>query len=106
MAGKGRQVSRVEEASRVSSLTHSVNRINPLTYSCYRKWKRIALMVKAKENPPHRRTFRGPIVSYAPPVYEPFGSYYEDDDDDEDEDPTYEDDEIVEILPRRRVLRR
>lgn len=62
-------------------------------------------MVKAKENPPHRRTFRGPIVSYAPPVYEPFGSYYEDDDD-EDEDPTYEDDEIVEILPRRRVLRR
>jgi hypothetical protein len=39
-----------------------------------------------------------------PPVYEPLGSYY--DEDDEDADPTYEDDEIVEILPRRRVLRR
>ncbi|KAG1773060.1 hypothetical protein EDD22DRAFT_947065 [Suillus occidentalis] len=71
----------------------------------HEKWKRITLMVKAKENPPQRRTFRGPIVSYATPVYEPFGSYYEDEDD-EDEDPTYEDDEIVEILPRRRVLRR
>lgn len=70
----------------------------------HEKWKRIALMVKAKENPPHRRTFRGPIISYAPPVYEPFGSYYEDDEDDEDEDPTYEDDEIVEIVPRRRAL--
>ncbi|KAG1885623.1 hypothetical protein F4604DRAFT_1727191 [Suillus subluteus] len=73
------------------------------------KWRRIsqanALVVKAKENTRHRRRYQGAIVSYMPPVYEPLGSYY-DDEDDEDEDPTYEDDEIVEILPRRRVLRR
>ncbi|KAG2350659.1 hypothetical protein BDR05DRAFT_899897 [Suillus weaverae] len=61
-------------------------------------------MGKAKENAHRRRRYQGAIVSYVPPVYEPLGSYY-DDDDDEDEDPTYEDDEIVEILPRR-VLRR
>jgi hypothetical protein len=57
-------------------------------------------MVKAKENTRHRRSYRIPIVSYMPPVY------YEDEGEDEDEDPTYEDDEIVEILPRRRVLGR
>lgn len=73
------------------------------------KWRRIAqanaLMGKAKENAHRRRRYQGAIVSYVPPVYEPLGSYYDDDDDDEDEDPTYEDDEIVEIFPRR-VLRR
>lgn len=73
------------------------------------KWRRIsqanALVVKAKEKAHHTRRYQGAIVSYMPPVYEPLGSYY-DDEDDEDEDPTYEDDEIVEILPHRRVLRR
>lgn len=70
------------------------------------KWRRIAqanaLMVNAKETAYRTRRYQGPIVSYVPPVY---GSY-NDDEDDEDGDPTYEDDEVVEILPRRRVLRR
>ncbi|KAG2149726.1 hypothetical protein BD769DRAFT_1407984 [Suillus cothurnatus] len=74
----------------------------------HEKWRRIAqsnaLIVKAKESAHHRRRYPGAIVSFMPPVYEPLGSYY--DEDDEDADPTYEDDEIVEILPRRRVLRR
>ncbi|KAG2117870.1 uncharacterized protein F5147DRAFT_806549 [Suillus discolor] len=73
------------------------------------KWRRIAqanaLMVKAKETAYRTRRYQGAIVSYVPPVYDYLGSY-NDDEDDEDEDPTYEDDEVVEILPRRRVLRR
>ncbi|KAG1757306.1 hypothetical protein EDB19DRAFT_25539 [Suillus lakei] len=73
------------------------------------KWRRIAqanaAMVKAKENARRRRRYQGPIVSYVQPIYD-LGTYYDDEDDDEDEDPTYEDDEIVEILPHQRVLRR
>lgn len=60
--------------------------------------------MKAKETAYRTRRYQGAIVSYAPPVYD-LGSY-NDDEDDEEGDPTYEDDEVVEILPRRRVLRR
>ncbi|KAG2077027.1 hypothetical protein BDR04DRAFT_1089316 [Suillus decipiens] len=70
------------------------------------KWRRIAqanaLMAKAKENAQRRSRYQGAVVSYVAPVYEP---YYHDEDD-EDEDSSYEDDEIMEILPFRRALRR
>ncbi|KAG1755018.1 uncharacterized protein EDB91DRAFT_266848 [Suillus paluster] len=76
----------------------------------YEKWRSIAqaAAAKAKENPRRIRRYQGPVISYM----QPLGTYMirdvdvDDDDEDEDEDPTYEEDEPVEILPHRRVLRR
>ncbi|KAG2156482.1 uncharacterized protein EDB93DRAFT_1310181 [Suillus bovinus] len=60
------------------------------------KWTKIAQAnaVKAKETAYRRRRYQDLVVSYQPPVYEALGSY-----DDED-------DEVVQILPRRRIGRR
>ncbi|KAG0703130.1 hypothetical protein DFH29DRAFT_918114 [Suillus ampliporus] len=76
----------------------------------HEKWKSIAQVetAKAKEDARRRRRYQGPVISYVQQAFEPLGAYMirDVDEDDEDEDPTYEEDEPVEIIPQRRVLRR
>ncbi|OAX44876.1 hypothetical protein K503DRAFT_861153 [Rhizopogon vinicolor AM-OR11-026] len=74
------------------------------------KWKRlVAINVAQSEVEKAREDTRHRILrlqSAGPYMRSTFGPYLVRDDDDEDEDPTYEEDEPVEVLPRRIVLRR
>ena len=83
----------------------------------YRKWRRLVAIgnaqadaAKAKKDT--RRGFlRLPLAGrpYMRPAFESYvidGDDDDDDDEDEDEDSTYEQDEPVEVLPRRIMLSR
>jgi len=62
---------------------------------------------KAREEPRRLRPHQSPAIRYVHRVFGDPATYtVRDDEDDEYEDPTYEEDEPVEVIPRRIPLRR